>query len=159
MINKDRIIGAADIVDIIGSRIELKKAGKNWMACCPFHSEKTPSFSVNEQKQFFMCFGCGASGDAGGFLMDYEKLSFMEAMEKLSKITGIPIDHDSPGSKPIVSNRRMKELSDAELTEKLVVAIYKKMLADGKAVSDADKKRASVAAARLREIAKMKMNM
>lgn len=159
MINKDRIIGAADIVDIIGSRIELKKAGKNWMACCPFHQERTPSFTVSEQGQFYYCFGCSASGDAAGFLMDYEKLSFMEAMEKLSKITGIPIDNDAPGSKPIVSNRRMKELNDAELTEKLVVAIYKKMLADGKEVPVADKKRASVAEARLREIAKMKMNV
>ena len=155
----ERIISAADIVDVIGSRIELKKAGKNWSACCPFHQEKTPSFTVSEQKQFFICFGCGAGGDVAKFLMDYERLNFVEAIESLSKITGIPIDKDDFEKKPIVSNRRMKELNDAELTEKLVIAIYRKMIADKKEVCSDDKKRAAIAEARLREIAKMKMNV
>ena len=83
----DRIMSAVNIVDVINDRVTLKKSGKNYSACCPFHEEKTPSFTVEESKQFFMCFGCGASGDAAKFLMDYERLSFVEAMKNLSQIT------------------------------------------------------------------------
>ena len=65
----DEVLDRTDIVDIISSRVQLKKAGKNYSACCPFHEEKTPSFTVTQEKQFYHCFGCGASGNAIGFLM------------------------------------------------------------------------------------------
>lgn len=151
----DRIMSAVNIVDVINDRVTLKKSGKNYMACCPFHEERTPSFTVEESKQFFMCFGCGASGDAAKFLMDYERLSFVEAMKKLSQITGIPIEEDLNQSTPIISKRQMDKLNDAELTEKLVVAIYE----NGNGFTDDDKRRYSLAKARLKQINKMKHNL
>ena len=66
----DQVLDRTDIVDVVDRRVKLKKAGKNYSACCPFHQEKTPSFSVNPEKQFYYCFGCGAGGNALGFLMD-----------------------------------------------------------------------------------------
>ncbi len=80
-----------DIVDIIGREVKLKKSGSNYMGLCPFHSEKTPSFSVNEGKQFYHCFGCGKSGDVIGFVQEYYKLPFMEAVEKLAAENGIKL--------------------------------------------------------------------
>ena len=80
----DDLTARADIVELIGSRVELKKAGREYRACCPFHNEKTPSFWVSPQKQFYHCFGCGAHGTALGFLMEYDKLSFPEAIEELA---------------------------------------------------------------------------
>lgn len=151
----DRIMSAVNIVDVINDRVTLKKSGKNYMACCPFHEERTPSFTVEESKQMFYCFGCGASGDAAKFLMDYERLSFVEAMKKLSQITGIPIEEDLNHSTPIISKRQMDKLNDAELTEKLVVAIYE----NGNGFTDDDKRRYSLAKARLKQINKMKHNL
>ena len=80
-----------NIVDIIGREVKLKKSGSNYMGLCPFHSEKTPSFSVNESKQFYHCFGCGKSGDVIGFVQEYYKLPFMEAVEKLATENGIKL--------------------------------------------------------------------
>ena len=77
----DEVLAYTDIVELIDSRVPLKRSGNNHMACCPFHGEKTPSFSVNQTKQFYHCFGCGVSGDAIKFLMDYEHQSFVEAIE------------------------------------------------------------------------------
>ena len=76
------------IVDVVSSRIKLKKAGSTYKACCPFHNENTPSFNVNAQKNFYHCFGCGASGDAISFLREHDNLSFVEAVEELAKIAG-----------------------------------------------------------------------
>ena len=70
----DELVARSDIVEIIGARVPLKKAGRAYKACCPFHNEKSPSFSVSPDKQFFHCFGCHASGSVIGFLMQYEKL-------------------------------------------------------------------------------------
>jgi len=87
MISQDSIEGLKtrlDIVDVVGNYVELKRAGTNFKACCPFHDEKTPSFNVNPQKQIYHCFGCGAGGDAIKFVMEYEKLSYPEAIEKLA---------------------------------------------------------------------------
>lgn len=80
-----------NIVDLIGEYVRLQKAGTNWKACCPFHNEKTPSFSVSEDKQFWHCFGCGKGGDAFGFLMEIEGLSFREALENLATRTGVEL--------------------------------------------------------------------
>ncbi len=84
----DELIARADIVEVIGSRVPLKKAGREFKACCPFHGEKTPSFTVSQAKQFYHCFGCGAHGTALGFLMEYDKLGFIEAVEELAQPTG-----------------------------------------------------------------------
>jgi hypothetical protein len=75
----DDLLNRTDIVDVVSSRVQLKKAGKNYTACCPFHKEKTPSFSVSPDKQFYYCFGCGAGGNALGFIMDHDNLDFPQA--------------------------------------------------------------------------------
>lgn len=151
----DRIMSAVNIVDVINDRVTLKKSGKNYIACCPFHEERTPSFTVEEGKQLSYCFGCGWSGSAAGFLMDFEKISFIEAMKKLSQITGIPLEDDLTQTAPIISQRKMKQILDAELTEKLVIAIYE----NGSGFTEDDKRRYSLAKARLKEIKKMKCNL
>lgn len=85
------ILAKADIVEIISSCVQLKKAGREYQACCPFHNEKTPSFTISPQKQFFYCFGCQAKGDAIGFTMQYHRLTFKEAVIKLAKLYQIPL--------------------------------------------------------------------
>ena len=90
----DDILARTDIVEVIDARVPLKKAGTNYKACCPFHNEKNPSFSVSEAKQFYHCFGCGESGSALRFLMEYEHLSFPEAVEELARNLGIEVPHE-----------------------------------------------------------------
>lgn len=90
----DDLLGRVDIVDVIGSRLSLKKTGKNYSACCPFHKEKTPSFSVAPDKQFYHCFGCGVSGNALRFLMEYEHLDFPQAVEELARSVGLDVPHE-----------------------------------------------------------------
>jgi len=87
----DELLARVDIVDIIDTRVPLKKAGKNLHACCPFHNEKTPSFTVSQEKQFYHCFGCGAHGTAIGFLMEYDQLSFPEAIQELADHVGMTV--------------------------------------------------------------------
>jgi len=91
----DDLIARVDIVDLIDSRVPLKKTGRNHVARCPFHSEKTPSFSVSREKQFYYCFGCGASGTAIGFLMDYDHLGFVEAVEELAESVGLGVPREA----------------------------------------------------------------
>ncbi len=93
----DDLLDRADIVDVIDRRVKLKKSGKNYMACCPFHQEKTPSFSVNAEKQFYYCFGCGAGGNALGFLMDYENMEFPAAVEALADTVGLQVPREESG--------------------------------------------------------------
>ena len=90
----DDLIDRTELVDLISGYVKLKKSGSNYMACCPFHNEKTPSFSINPNKQFYHCFGCGAGGNALSFLMDYEKRSFPEAIEALAQMHGIQVPHE-----------------------------------------------------------------
>ena len=90
----DELIARADIVELIGSRVPLKKQGKEFKACCPFHGEKTPSFTVVPDKQFYHCFGCGAHGTALGFLMDHDHLSFVEAIEDLAARVGLEVPRE-----------------------------------------------------------------
>ncbi|MDB2705216.1 DNA primase [Pseudomonadota bacterium] len=87
----DELLTRVDIVDIIDPRVPLKKAGKNLHACCPFHNEKTPSFTVSADKQFYHCFGCGAHGTAIGFLMEYEQMSFPESIHELAETVGMAV--------------------------------------------------------------------
>jgi DNA primase len=94
----DELIARADIVEIIGLRVPLKKAGREFKACCPFHGEKTPSFTVSPDKQFYHCFGCGVHGTALGFLMAYDRLSFPEAIEELAERLGLEVPHEAPAA-------------------------------------------------------------
>jgi DNA primase len=91
----DELIGRADIVELIGERVPLKKSGREFKACCPFHDEKTPSFWVSPDKQFFHCFGCGAHGTALGFLIQYDQLSFPEAVEELARRVGLEVPREA----------------------------------------------------------------
>ncbi|MEN8176417.1 MAG: DNA primase, partial [Pseudomonadota bacterium] len=96
----DRLLARIDIVDVIDRRVPLKKAGHEYQARCPFHSEKTPSFTVSPQKQFYHCFGCGAHGTAIGFLMEFDQLGFPEAVEELARDAGLEVPHEQGVSTP-----------------------------------------------------------
>src|ERR1700691_5383861 len=91
----DELIARADIVEIVGSRVALKKAGREFKACCPFHDEKTPSFWVSPDKQFYHCFGCGAHGTVIGFLMQYEKMEFFDAVADLAQRAGLQMPREA----------------------------------------------------------------
>ncbi|EMD1177084.1 DNA primase [Vibrio harveyi] len=90
----DDLLARLDIVDIIDARVKLKKKGKNYGACCPFHNEKTPSFSVSQEKQFYHCFGCGVHGNAIDFIMEFERLDFIEAIEELASYLGLDVPRE-----------------------------------------------------------------
>lgn len=90
----DDLVARADIIEVIGRRVQLKKAGREFKACCPFHDEKTPSFTVSPAKGFYHCFGCGAHGTAVGFLMEYDHMSFVEAIESLASSMGLDVPRD-----------------------------------------------------------------
>ena len=91
----DDLLARIDIVDLIDGYVPLKKAGKNHQACCPFHDEKTPSFTVSQDKQFYHCFGCNANGTAITFLMEYNRMSFIEAIEELANRAGLEIPREA----------------------------------------------------------------
>ena len=93
----DELVARTDIVELIGARVPLKKAGREFKACCPFHDEKSASFWVSPDKQFYHCFGCGAHGTALGFLINYDRLSFPEAVEDLAARAGLEIPRDARG--------------------------------------------------------------
>jgi DNA primase len=97
----DEVVGRSDIVEIIGARVPLKKAGREFKACCPFHNEKSPSFWVSPDKQFYHCFGCGAHGTAIGFLMQYEKMGFFDAVADLAQRAGLEMPREAQkGAEP-----------------------------------------------------------
>ena len=93
----DEVLNRTDIVEVIDTRVPLKKAGREFKACCPFHDEKTPSFTVSQVKQFYHCFGCGANGTAISFLMDYEHMEFVEAIEELARRAGLEVPKETTG--------------------------------------------------------------
>jgi DNA primase len=96
----DTLLARVDIVDVIDRRVPLKKAGQNYQACCPFHSEKTPSFTVSPTKQFYHCFGCGAHGTAISFLMEYEHMGFPDAVAALAQDAGLPVPESGEPDRP-----------------------------------------------------------
>lgn len=114
----DDLVARTDIVELINSRVKLKKAGRDYQACCPFHHEKSPSFTVSQTKQFYHCFGCGVHGNAIGFLMEYDKLEFVEAIEELAALHGLEVPRENViqrDGKPPVSfktRRNLYELLD-----------------------------------------------
>ena len=95
----ERVRTAADVVDVISSYIELKKRGRNFFGLCPFHNEKTPSFSVNPEKQIYKCFGCGAGGGSINFVMEIDSLNFVDTIMKLGQMYNIKIEIDKKDSK------------------------------------------------------------
>lgn len=98
------LIARADVVEVVDSRVRLKKAGRNYQACCPFHNEKSPSFTVAPDKQFYHCFGCGAHGNALDFLMEYDGLEFPDAVEELASMLGLEVPREQSsgrGGKPV----------------------------------------------------------
>ncbi|WP_461482319.1 DNA primase [Porticoccus sp.] len=101
----DDLLDRVDIVDIVGSRIDLRKSGKNHSARCPFHDEKSPSFTVSQDKQFYYCFGCGAGGNAIGFVMDYDHTAFPEAVETLARHAGLEVPREA-GHNDAATERR-----------------------------------------------------
>ncbi|MEO5694247.1 MAG: DNA primase [Usitatibacter sp.] len=129
------LLGRVDIVDVIDRHVKLKKAGANFQACCPFHTEKSPSFSVSPTKQFYHCFGCGAHGNAIGFLMEYSGLAYPEAIRSLAESVGVPVPEtrgrpERPGSAeaPGLAVRMMDALTyyRAELKKSKVAIDYLK---------------------------------
>lgn len=90
----DDLLARADIVDVVGERVTLRKTGKNYSGLCPFHQEKTPSFSVEPDKQFYYCFGCGKGGNAIGFIMDYENIEYPQAIESLANSMGLEVPRE-----------------------------------------------------------------
>ncbi|MFT5259654.1 MAG: DNA primase [Cryomorphaceae bacterium] len=107
----DELISRVDIVELIDQRVPLQRAGHEHRACCPFHDEKTPSFYVSPGKQFYHCFGCGAHGTAVGFLMNYDNLAFVEAIEMLAGRAGMQIPRDETGSaRPVANHQGLHDL-------------------------------------------------
>ncbi len=96
----DELIARTDIIEVIGSRVPLKRAGREYKACCPFHDEKSPSFTVSPDKQFYHCFGCGAHGTALGFVMEYDHASFVEAVEDLAARAGLEVPREGGAAVP-----------------------------------------------------------
>ncbi len=110
----DDVLSRTDIVELIDSRVKLKKAGKNYSACCPFHREKTPSFTVSREKQFYYCFGCGASGNAVSFLMDYERKGFLDSLNELAGRVGLEVpDTRDPDAPPRESQQPLYDQLEA----------------------------------------------
>lgn len=106
----DDLLNRIDIVDVIGQRVKLKKSGSNHSACCPFHNEKTPSFTVSQTKQFYHCFGCSAHGTAIGFLMEYDGMHFVDAIETLAEMAGVPVPREANDNS--AERQRSKTLYD-----------------------------------------------
>ena len=107
----DDLIARADIVELIGSRVPLKKAGREFKACCPFHNEKSASFWVSPDKQFYHCFGCGAHGTALGFLMNYDRLTFPEAIEELATRLGVEIPREARAEPRFAGEAQLQDLT------------------------------------------------
>ena len=115
----DELIQRIDLVDLINLHVPLKKSGSSYVARCPFHDEKTPSFTVSREKQFFYCFGCGATGNAFGFLMDHGNLGFVEAVEDAASFAGIAVPRDADNENP-AQTHKLEALYDLQSK----VAIY-----------------------------------
>jgi len=121
----DELLSKVDIVDIIDEQVPLKKGGANYMACCPFHKEKTPSFSVSPTKQFYHCFSCGAHGSAIGFVMEHQGLSFPEAVQFLADRVGMTVPKvRGQEDNPEIRAERKKKQQTLEETKKLAMEHY-----------------------------------
>ena len=110
----DELLDRTDIVEVIDSRVTLRKTGRNYSALCPFHQEKSPSFSVNPDKQFYYCFGCGAGGNAIGFVMEFDRLDFRATVEQLARRAGLEVPQESTGNpEHVAKNQGLYQQLDA----------------------------------------------
>ena len=110
----DQLLSRIDVVEVVDRCVPLKKAGKDFKACCPFHDEKTPSFTVSPSKQFYHCFGCGASGTAITFVMEFNHLGFREAVEDLANAVGLPIPDTGLAHQDTAPPRLLAPLEEAK---------------------------------------------
>ena len=125
------LLNRIDVIDIIDKRVQLKKRGANFIACCPFHDEKTPSFTVSPSKQFYHCFGCGAGGDAIQFLIEYEGLTFIDSITELANSIGLKVPNEAPQK-----IEKSNENSKLEEVIKIASVFYQKQLRESaKAIS------------------------
>ena len=131
----DELLARTDVVDVIAARVTLKRTGSNHMACCPFHDEKTPSFSVSQPKQFYHCFGCGANGNAIGFLMEYEGMHFLDAVEALADAQGMAVPRDPNEARAADATKPLYALMDE------VAALYRTELRNSPEAIDYLKRR------------------
>lgn len=131
------LLNRVDVVDVVGRYVTLKKGGANLMGLCPFHGEKSPSFSVSPTKQFYHCFGCGANGNAIGFLMEHAGMSFIEAVKDLAQQTGlqVPEDDASPQDRERAAQQRQKQVTLNDVLEKSAHAYMKHLKASPRAVN------------------------
>ena len=120
----DDLLARVNVLDIVEARVKLKRTGKNYSGLCPFHKEKSPSFTVNNEKQFYYCFGCGAGGNSLGFLMEHDRLSFPEAVEELAKLAGI----DMPKQEGPVDHQREQRIKDIYALLEDASAYYQQQL-------------------------------
>lgn len=134
----DELLAKTDIVDLIDASVPLKKSGANYMACCPFHQEKSPSFSVSPSKQFYHCFGCGAHGSAIGFVMEHQGLSFTEAVQYLADRIGMTVPHvkGAPTEHPAERERRKQIRQSLEQTLDTAAAFFRQQLPLNRAAQD-----------------------
>lgn len=130
------LLNRIDIVEVVGNRVQLKKAGANFLGLCPFHTEKTPSFTVSPVKQFYHCFGCGRNGSAITFLMEHSGLSFVEAVEELAQSVGLTVPQDNTHLSP--KQRNEKQAKTLALTEVMTTAsrYYRQQLKQSKTAID-----------------------
>ena len=127
MVTNLEVLKSSSIVSVIERYIPLRKNGANFIACCPFHSEKSPSFVVSEAKGMFKCFGCGKGGDALSFIKEYEKIDFNEAVKRLSELTGIALEYDKAqrvGKSPHEVLEKINELAKRELAKHPQILAY-----------------------------------
>ena len=131
------LLDRTDVVEVVGRYVALKKGGANYMGLCPFHGEKSPSFSVSPSKQFFHCFGCGKNGNAIGFLMDHAGMNFVEAVKDLSQNAGmqVPEEDVSPQDRERAAQARQKQATLTEVLEKAGEAYRKQLKSSSQAIA------------------------
>ena len=130
------LVARADVVDIVGRYVQLKKAGANFSGLCPFHAEKSPSFTVSPSKQFYHCFGCGKNGNAIGFLMDHAAMNFVEAVKDLAQQYGmqVPDEDTSPQERERAAEQRQKQHTLSDVLEKAGEAYRKHLKESARAI-------------------------
>lgn len=135
----DDLLNRVDIVDLVDSRVPLKKAGKNHQACCPFHNEKSPSFTVSQDKQFYHCFGCGEHGNAISFLMEFDRLDFVDAVEELASYCGVEVIREENTASPEEQRRQQKVYQQKQDDYELMAQISRFFQQQLKVASDKEK--------------------
>ncbi len=130
------LLNRVDVVDVVGRYVQLKKGGANFMGLCPFHGEKSPSFSVSPTKQFYHCFGCGANGNAIGFLMEHAGMNFVEAVKDLAQQVGLQVPEDdvSPQERERAAQQRQKQSTLNDVLEKAAHAYIKHLKGSPRAI-------------------------